>query len=817
MQGDAGSGENSILAKLSGLKLSDGLTAAERAKFQSTPPSTVMRSGVLADAPVSSASTVAGITKLLSDGILRVGSPPASNHPAPTSPNRTRNHGNSDGEKEKPTITMKDGKVVECPKPRSETLARKQQASPKTRGLGESSPSHSNEHRPAAKGPEPSLLPSAAVTAAASPAAIVVVNDSRGQPALNPKVAEFFSKHSSFATLHHNVGGGGSADANSAPPEVTMLLASTPAADPKVAATQTSTAGSPLTGSRNGDGNAIPSTSAPLAEGDNKTVMRSTEPTVEEKRAALEATKFLRDQLGLINNSTAEGPVVRTLPALPVGGRFIIVGDVHGCVDQLEALIKKVQYEKEKDCLILIGDYVNKGPDSIGVVQACIKHQALGVLGNHDYTLLKCIDMFKRRGFRPADLRDPVKKLAKVFPLDCEYYLRGLPHILKLPEYNVVLVHAGLNTQHALEDQSAYEIMHLRRLEQIVTSDPAHHKEEVVKYQAVIKGSAGVPWGELWEGPELVVFGHDAYSGFQAHRSAIGIDTGCVYGNPLTCVVFDKSFPMGEFYSVPGLPKQANELKGLPPPYATVYEQQQTLAQQIIRPTTRNTPSLASNSLISKGAGPPIAQRLGFLSSPVYQGVSTPVHPLLPAAANTRLTPSSAAVAAFMSFPSQGVMTPNSVMGATMALEMSDVSARETQKATLLALSAARELTAIAVLLSMPLYETSLEAAQRAEAADAVAIGAFWAPFVRNILSAVLHRLCPSLSSASSPCSSSSPLPPEGGITDAEEETFLYALSVCDETDAVRQAAMPVLKALQESCSTHLSTTARKYIYLSAQ
>lgn len=48
-------------------------------------------------------------------------------------------------------------------------------------------------------------------------------------------------------------------------------------------------------------------------------------------------------------------------------GRVIVVGDVHGCVDELKALMRKVDYVQGNDTLILAGDLVDKGPDSIGV------------------------------------------------------------------------------------------------------------------------------------------------------------------------------------------------------------------------------------------------------------------------------------------------------------------------------------------------------------------------------------------------------------------------------------------------------------------
>ncbi len=48
-------------------------------------------------------------------------------------------------------------------------------------------------------------------------------------------------------------------------------------------------------------------------------------------------------------------------------GRTIIVGDIHGCLDEFRALLKEAEYDKAKDVLILAGDLVNKGPSSAEV------------------------------------------------------------------------------------------------------------------------------------------------------------------------------------------------------------------------------------------------------------------------------------------------------------------------------------------------------------------------------------------------------------------------------------------------------------------
>ena len=73
--------------------------------------------------------------------------------------------------------------------------------------------------------------------------------------------------------------------------------------------------------------------------------------------------------------------------------RVIVVGDVHGCLTELELLLKKCAYSSDTDILVFVGDLVNKGPDSAGVVTYVRKLVSCGaaycVRGNHDDAMLQ--------------------------------------------------------------------------------------------------------------------------------------------------------------------------------------------------------------------------------------------------------------------------------------------------------------------------------------------------------------------------------------------------------------------------------------------
>ena len=64
--------------------------------------------------------------------------------------------------------------------------------------------------------------------------------------------------------------------------------------------------------------------------------------------------------------------------------RRVYVGDVHGCLSELDALLERVEFRAGTDRLCSVGDLVNKGPDSHGVLRRMIDLGAIAVRGNHD-------------------------------------------------------------------------------------------------------------------------------------------------------------------------------------------------------------------------------------------------------------------------------------------------------------------------------------------------------------------------------------------------------------------------------------------------
>ncbi len=88
---------------------------------------------------------------------------------------------------------------------------------------------------------------------------------------------------------------------------------------------------------------------------------------------------------GALGPILVEDVVQRAIQRQP---RVIAVGDVHGCLDELQALLRKCNYQPG-DVVIFLGDLVSKGPDSLSVVQMAREIGAIGVRGNHDFEVIR--------------------------------------------------------------------------------------------------------------------------------------------------------------------------------------------------------------------------------------------------------------------------------------------------------------------------------------------------------------------------------------------------------------------------------------------
>lgn len=271
-----------------------------------------------------------------------------------------------------------------------------------------------------------------------------------------------------------------------------------------------------------------------------------------------------------------------------IAGRVVVVGDVHGCVEELREVLTKagisldVKTPSKENRVVLVGDLVSKGPYPVETIRLA-RHAGFDVVvGNHEDALVRLVQRLRRLEHEPHLVQlleaDEARDSARVGPMlahrlhvlcesspkrsmkamcrselfsilhalnenDLEW-LDALPTTITLTftptvsgrEQNIVILHGGADPALPLTAQSRKTILTARNV--LKGGGIVDEKE--------YDPSVGVPWASLWPGPEHVVFGHDSRKRLQRWPHATGIDTGCVYGGNLTALIL----PSWEIISV---------------------------------------------------------------------------------------------------------------------------------------------------------------------------------------------------------------------------------------------------------------------------
>jgi hypothetical protein len=197
-------------------------------------------------------------------------------------------------------------------------------------------------------------------------------------------------------------------------------------------------------------------------------------------------------------------------------GRRIFIGDVHGCLGPLKALLEACEFRPGVDVLHPVGDLVNKGPDSAGVVRLMIEHGALPVIGNHD------LDWLAKGRLQALD--------------EALYaWLRAQPAVRVFED--VILVHAGLHPKWTVAD-----LEHLDEDDITFATNVRYCSPDglMPPFDWPPPSSPFEPWDHWYRGDRRVVFGHWARRGLDVGPRAIGLDSGSVYGGSLSAWIAEE-------------------------------------------------------------------------------------------------------------------------------------------------------------------------------------------------------------------------------------------------------------------------------------
>ena len=202
-----------------------------------------------------------------------------------------------------------------------------------------------------------------------------------------------------------------------------------------------------------------------------------------------------------------------------MNGRIIAIGDIHGCHQEFSELLELLSLTKD-DRLILLGDLVNRGPDSCRVIDLARQHGAISLLGNHELRLLN----YRRTRATNIERETDADTFSKLRPEDWAY-LETMPLTYYEEDLNTVFVHGGFLPDEPWQRQPASIVTRIQVIDK--AGQPSKRAD-----------APDAPvWADLWNGPPFVVYGHTPRPEIYKLKWSVGIDTACVMGGSLTAYI----------------------------------------------------------------------------------------------------------------------------------------------------------------------------------------------------------------------------------------------------------------------------------------
>jgi serine/threonine protein phosphatase 1 len=209
--------------------------------------------------------------------------------------------------------------------------------------------------------------------------------------------------------------------------------------------------------------------------------------------------------------------------------KIFAVGDIHGCLDKLTLLMGMIEPDREKDILLFLGDYIDRGTESKRVVDYLIElagryRRVIFLKGNHEQMFDCYLDGTDKLWFlsnggqatMDSYLREETRAGTSLVPEAHLKFFKGLRLYYETDKY--IFVHAGLKANIPLDMQDEWDMLWIR--DEFIFSN--------------------------FDFGKRVIFGHTPFYEPLVLDNKIGIDTGAVYGNKLTCL----ELPAVKFYSV---------------------------------------------------------------------------------------------------------------------------------------------------------------------------------------------------------------------------------------------------------------------------
>jgi len=211
-----------------------------------------------------------------------------------------------------------------------------------------------------------------------------------------------------------------------------------------------------------------------------------------------------------------------------LSNKLIIYGDIHGCYNNFTSLRKKIN-PKKNDIEVCVGDIITKGRDSIKVLKYLQEHDIKSVLGNHEDKLVRYLEHEYNEKKNPIILDNDEKSIIENLDSEDIEYLKNMPLFLRFKD--ITILHGGIQNHQNLNNLTKKEKSKLLRMRYLDSED------NFITYGKENEDS--IFWADVYDGDQgFIVYGHQWFKEVKQSEFALGIDTGCVYGNRLSAVVF---------------------------------------------------------------------------------------------------------------------------------------------------------------------------------------------------------------------------------------------------------------------------------------
>jgi protein phosphatase len=252
-------------------------------------------------------------------------------------------------------------------------------------------------------------------------------------------------------------------------------------------------------------------------------------------------------------------------------GPFDIIGDVHGCCDELEQLLQQLGYERNDGApwthpggrkAIFVGDLVDRGPRIVDTLRTVMSMSAAGtalsVPGNHDIKLKRKLegrDVTVSHGLDRT--LTELEEQTPEFRAEVQKFLDGLVSHYVFDGGQLVVAHAGMKAE--MQGRGSAKVRDFALFGE--TTGETDEFGLPIRYN----------WAAEYRGRASVVYGHTPVPEPEWLNRTINIDTGCVFGGKLTAL----RWPEKELVSVPSMQTYADPVRPFMPPMASPLSAQQ--------------------------------------------------------------------------------------------------------------------------------------------------------------------------------------------------------------------------------------------------